>query len=272
MSAKAETTAPAAAGPTPNCRANSGMAGATMPKPRATQNATSARTKVSRGSPRRLAGRGGTGPPCQGEPPGARPRARSRRVRGEPVRPSGSTSVQVPDGRPPQRYRAACSAPRTPRTPRRATPHGTTARASDLDRRRAGPPGGGRCGRPRGAAPQRGALPLAGRGDVHRRVDDHPGRPAGLGPAPLAADQRPVAGGAARRRVDGGDPPGRPGARLGRVAQRGRPGPAVRGRLPDRARRPGAHRGRGALAGGARRPGRTTPTAPSSSTSASRST
>src|SRR4051794_16385626 len=56
ISANADTTAPAAVGPTPNCRANSGTAGTTMPNPSATQNATSARVNVSRGSPRKLAG------------------------------------------------------------------------------------------------------------------------------------------------------------------------------------------------------------------------
>lgn len=51
ISAKAEMTAPAAVLPTPNERANSGIAGATTPKPTATETATAARTVTSRGSP-----------------------------------------------------------------------------------------------------------------------------------------------------------------------------------------------------------------------------
>src|SRR5664280_1201764 len=56
-------TAPAAVRPTPNCRANSGIAGATTPKPTATEKATAASTPTSRGSPR--VGLGGTSRSCQ---------------------------------------------------------------------------------------------------------------------------------------------------------------------------------------------------------------
>src|SRR5450759_3424402 len=56
-------TAPAAVRPTPNCRANSGIAGATTPKPTATEKATAASTPTSRGSPR--VGLVGTSRSCQ---------------------------------------------------------------------------------------------------------------------------------------------------------------------------------------------------------------
>ncbi|CAB4851330.1 unannotated protein [freshwater metagenome] len=49
-SAKTLTTALAQKAETPNVSAKSGIAGATMPKPRATQKATSASTNTSRGS------------------------------------------------------------------------------------------------------------------------------------------------------------------------------------------------------------------------------
>src|SRR4051794_26062190 len=52
ISANALTTAPAAARDTPKLRANSGIAGATMPKPAATKKATAASTATSRGRPR----------------------------------------------------------------------------------------------------------------------------------------------------------------------------------------------------------------------------
>src|SRR3712207_5320445 len=48
--AKALTASPTAVVPTPKDRAYSGMAGATMPKPRATTKATTARMPTSRGS------------------------------------------------------------------------------------------------------------------------------------------------------------------------------------------------------------------------------
>jgi hypothetical protein len=48
--AKALTASPTAVFPTPNVLANSGMAGATMPKPRATTKAMTASTPTSRGS------------------------------------------------------------------------------------------------------------------------------------------------------------------------------------------------------------------------------
>jgi hypothetical protein len=51
--AKALTASPTAVVPTPKARANSGMAGATIPKPSATTKAMTARTLTSRGkSPR----------------------------------------------------------------------------------------------------------------------------------------------------------------------------------------------------------------------------
>src|SRR3954463_8311057 len=56
ISANADTTAPAAVGPTPNCRANNGTAGTTMPTPSAPQNATNASVNVLRGSPGNLPG------------------------------------------------------------------------------------------------------------------------------------------------------------------------------------------------------------------------
>ena len=49
-SANTETTAPAAKLLTPNSRANSGIEGATTPKPRATEKATAVRTATSGGS------------------------------------------------------------------------------------------------------------------------------------------------------------------------------------------------------------------------------
>lgn len=49
--AKALTTAPARNADTPNARANTGSACATIPKPSATQNAITASTATSRGSP-----------------------------------------------------------------------------------------------------------------------------------------------------------------------------------------------------------------------------
>src|SRR4051794_27270044 len=52
ISANALTTAPAAVRDTPKLRANSGIAGATMPKPAATKNATADSTATSIGRPR----------------------------------------------------------------------------------------------------------------------------------------------------------------------------------------------------------------------------
>src|SRR5690606_24421119 len=52
INANAETTAPAAVVPTPNAWVNSGMAGVRMPKPRATENATPASARMSRGTER----------------------------------------------------------------------------------------------------------------------------------------------------------------------------------------------------------------------------
>src|SRR6185437_8488791 len=52
ISAKALTTPAAAVRDTPKLRANTGMAGATMPKPAATKNATADSTATSIGSPR----------------------------------------------------------------------------------------------------------------------------------------------------------------------------------------------------------------------------
>lgn len=54
MAAKTLITALAAKAETPKVRANSGMAGITMPKPSATQNAMAARTLTSRGNPPNL--------------------------------------------------------------------------------------------------------------------------------------------------------------------------------------------------------------------------
>src|SRR5580765_5968328 len=52
ISANAEITAPAAVLPTPNERANSGLAGATTPNPTATATDTAVRTATSRGRSR----------------------------------------------------------------------------------------------------------------------------------------------------------------------------------------------------------------------------
>jgi hypothetical protein len=52
ISAKALITLAAAATLTPNCRANAGIAGATIPYPSATVNETEDSTAASRGSPR----------------------------------------------------------------------------------------------------------------------------------------------------------------------------------------------------------------------------
>ncbi len=52
ISAKALITAPAAVRETPKLRAKTGIAGATMPKPAATKNATADSTATSTGSPR----------------------------------------------------------------------------------------------------------------------------------------------------------------------------------------------------------------------------
>src|SRR5512135_2659718 len=52
IAAKIEMTVPAEVRPTPKCRANSGIAGATTPKPTATANATAASTPTSRGRSR----------------------------------------------------------------------------------------------------------------------------------------------------------------------------------------------------------------------------
>ena len=53
ISANALTTAPAAALPTPNSRANSGSAGATRPKPSATMKATPVSARTSGGRSRK---------------------------------------------------------------------------------------------------------------------------------------------------------------------------------------------------------------------------
>ena len=52
ISANALITLAAAAVLTPNCRANAGIAGATIPYPSATVNEIAVRTPTSRGSPR----------------------------------------------------------------------------------------------------------------------------------------------------------------------------------------------------------------------------
>ena len=52
MNANAEITAAAAVRVTPNSRANTGIAGARIPKPIATANATALSTTTSRGRPR----------------------------------------------------------------------------------------------------------------------------------------------------------------------------------------------------------------------------
>ena len=68
ISANALTTLAAVAVLTPNWRANSGMAGATIPYPSATVNETAVRTSTSRGRSRNgPRGGPGTSALCQGE-------------------------------------------------------------------------------------------------------------------------------------------------------------------------------------------------------------